>query len=89
LQKCLNTFSEKITRERKKYAALIGKFSGLFPIPKDIVKNENHRVLMTVNSTHIVDELLTEMDMPYMRVEHTVTESYFVALYLPIPHFDR
>jgi len=34
------------------------------------------------------EQLLIELDMPYMRVEHTVTESYFIALYLPVPHFD-
>jgi hypothetical protein len=73
---------------KKKYAAWIDKFSGLLPIPEDGMKYERQWRLVTVNCTHRVDELLIEMDMLYMRVEHTVSESYFIALYLPVPHFD-
>jgi hypothetical protein len=39
------------------------------------MKNERQWRLVTVNSTHTVDELLIEMDMVYMRVELTVSES--------------
>jgi hypothetical protein len=78
LQKCLNTSSEKITRERKKYAAWIDKFSGLLPMPEDKLKNEKQWRLLTTNSTHRVDELLIEMDMPHMHVEHNVSESYLL-----------
>jgi len=41
----------------------LDKFSGLLPKPEDRVKNEKHWGLVTVNSTHRVDELLIEMDM--------------------------
>jgi FtsZ-binding cell division protein ZapB len=67
---------------KKKYAAWIDKISGLLPIPEDKLKNDKQWRLVTMNSTHRADGLLIEMDMPHIRVEHNVSESYFIALYL-------
>ena len=60
---------------------MIDKFSCLLQVPEDRMKYEKHWRHVTVNSAHKFDDLLIEIDMLYMRVEHTVSEIYFIALY--------
>jgi hypothetical protein len=66
-----NGIDDKISNHRtnkKKIGAWIDKFSGLLPKPEDRVKNEKQWGLLTVNSTHRVDELLMDFLLLLMQI---------------------